>query len=172
MSFLLITAFIVSHKFEYVVLHFQYILKCILSFLFWFFSLNKLALCRMLFTFHVYVGYLFFLLINIRLNSWWSDRVHGIISIFLFLLSTLLRLSQVYDHLEKLPWGVEKKMYSFFLGQKVPKISVKSIRFLNSVGFTLSLFIFWYHVLAIDESGVLTSLTIIVWATYSKCFEL
>jgi hypothetical protein len=37
--------------------------------------------------------------------------------------------------------------------------------FITSVSFTVSLFIFCFHDLSIDESGVLKSPTIIVWGT-------
>jgi hypothetical protein len=45
--------------------------------------LTKLSLSRVLFSFHVYVGFLLFmLLLKISLTPWWSYKVHGIISIF------------------------------------------------------------------------------------------
>jgi hypothetical protein len=43
-------------------------------------------------------------------------------------------------------------------------MSVKSIQFITSVSFTVSLFTFCFHDLSIDESGVLKSPTIIVWS--------
>jgi hypothetical protein len=46
-------------------------------------SLIKLLLSRVLFNFHVYMGFvLFMLLLKIRFSLWWSDRMHGAISIF------------------------------------------------------------------------------------------
>jgi hypothetical protein len=58
MSFPLSTAFIVSHKFGYVVPSFSLnSKKPLISFL------TKLTLSRVLFSFHVYVGFLLFLLL-------------------------------------------------------------------------------------------------------------
>ena len=51
---------------------------------------------------------------------------------------------------------------TFCLGQNVLYISVKSICFITSVSFTVSLFTFCFHDLSIGESGVLKSPTIIV----------
>jgi hypothetical protein len=55
-------------------------------------------------------------------------------------------------------------MYSFVLGWNVLWISVKSIWFITSVHFTVSLFSLCFPDQSIDESGVLKSPTIILWA--------
>jgi hypothetical protein len=53
-------------------------------------SLTNISL-RRVFIFHVNVGFpLFMLLLRISLNPWWSDRIHGTISIFLYLLKPVL----------------------------------------------------------------------------------
>uniref|UniRef100_A0ABK0LPH9 Fibronectin type III and ankyrin repeat domains 1 n=1 Tax=Rattus norvegicus TaxID=10116 RepID=A0ABK0LPH9_RAT len=85
MSFPLSTAFIVSHKFGYVVPSFSLNFK---KFFISFFisSLTRLSLSRALFNFHVYVGILPLLLLKTSFRPWWSDSTHGIISIFLYLL--------------------------------------------------------------------------------------
>jgi hypothetical protein len=62
MSFPLRTAFIESHKFGYVVASFSLNSKKSLIFVF-ISSLTKLSLSRMLFSFHVYVGFLLFMLL-------------------------------------------------------------------------------------------------------------
>jgi hypothetical protein len=54
-------------------------------------SLTKVSLCRVLFSFHMNVVFLLFmLLLKISLSPWLSDRMHGIISIFLYLLRPVL----------------------------------------------------------------------------------
>ena len=90
MSFPLRTVFIVSHKFGYVVPSFS--LNSRKPLIYFFFSyLTKLSLNRVLFIFHVYVGFLLFmLLLKISLSLQWSDRMTGIISIFLYLLRPVL----------------------------------------------------------------------------------
>ena len=62
MSFPLSTAFIVSHRFGYVVSSFSLCSKkSLISF--FISSLTKVSLSRILFSFHVYVGFLLFLLL-------------------------------------------------------------------------------------------------------------
>jgi len=79
MNFPLSTAFIVSHKFGYVVPSIS--LNSKKSFISFFISsLTKLSLSRALFNFHVYVGVLsLFLLLKTSLSPWWSDMMHGIL---------------------------------------------------------------------------------------------
>ena len=82
MSFHLRNAFIVSHRFGYVVASFSLnSKKSLISFFIP--SSTKVSLRRVLFSFHVNVGFpLFMLLLKISLRPWWSDRIHGTISIF------------------------------------------------------------------------------------------
>ena len=76
-SFLLRTAFKVSHKFGYVHLH-KFYLCCVFIFIklykvfnFFISSLAKLSLITVLFSFHVYVGFLLFMLfLKISLSPW------------------------------------------------------------------------------------------------------
>lgn len=72
LSFPVSTAFIVSQKFRYVVPSFSLnSKKSLISF--FMFSLTKLSLSRVLFSFHVYVGFLLFLLLlKTSLSLWWS----------------------------------------------------------------------------------------------------
>ena len=79
MSYPLRNAFIVSHKFAYVVASFS--LNSKMSLIFFFIpSLTKVSLRRELFSFHVNFGFLLFmLLLKISLSPWWSDRMHGTI---------------------------------------------------------------------------------------------
>jgi hypothetical protein len=90
LSFPLRNAFIMSHRFGYVVASFSLnSKKPLISF--FISSLTKVSLRRMLFSFYVNVGFpLFMLLLKISLNPWWSDRMHGTISIFLYLLRPVL----------------------------------------------------------------------------------
>jgi len=85
LTFPLSTAFIVSHKFGYVVPSFSLCSKkSLISF--FISSFTKLSLSRVLFNFHVYVGVLPLLLLKTSFRPWWSYTTHGIISIFLYLL--------------------------------------------------------------------------------------
>ena len=90
LNFLLRTVLIVFHKFGYVVASFSLnSKKSLISF--FIFSLTKVSLRRVLFIFHVNVGFpLFMLLLKISLSPWYSDSMHGIISIFLYLLRPVL----------------------------------------------------------------------------------
>ena len=96
MSFPLINAFIVPHKFVYIVASFSLnSKKSLISFFIP--SLTKVSLRRVLFSFHVNVGFpLFMLLLKISLRPWCSDRIHGTISIFLYLLRPVS--DQLYGH--------------------------------------------------------------------------
>ena len=81
MSFPLRNAFIESHKLGYIVASFslnsqKYLISFFIP------SLTKVSLRRVLFSFHVNVGFLLFiLLLKISLSACWSDRMHGTISI-------------------------------------------------------------------------------------------
>ena len=90
MSFPLRNAFIVSQRFGYVVASFSLnSKKSLISFFIP--SLTKVSLRSVLFSFHVNVGFpLFMLLLKISLRPWWSDRIHGTMSIFLYLLRPVL----------------------------------------------------------------------------------
>jgi len=82
MSFRFSTAFTGSPKFGYVVSSFslnseKYLISFFIS------SLTTLSLSRALFIFHVNVHILSLLLLKTSFSRWWSDRMHGIISIFL-----------------------------------------------------------------------------------------
>jgi len=111
----------------------------------------------------------------IYLSLWWSDRMHGLISIFLSMLRPVL-WPFIWSILEKVPWDAEKKVFPFVLGWYVIYICVKSIWFITSVSFSVSLFSLCFPNLSIDESGVLKSPTIIVWGamyalSFSKFYE-
>ena len=111
MSFPLRTVFTVSHKFEYVVASFTLTSKKSLV-SFFTSSLTELSLNRVLFSFHVYVGFLLFmLLLKISLSSRWSDRMHEIISIFCICWH-LFYDRFIWSVLEKVPWGTDKTKYS------------------------------------------------------------
>ena len=82
MTFPLRNAFILYHKFGYVVVSFSLNSKKSLISLF-LSSLTKESVSWVLFGFHVNVGFLEFMwLLKISLGPWWSDRMHRIISIF------------------------------------------------------------------------------------------
>jgi hypothetical protein len=79
-----------SHVFGYVVVSFSLnSKKSLVSFFFP--SLSKVSLRRVLFYFTVNVGFLLFmLLLKISLSPWWSNEMHWKISIFLYLLRHVL----------------------------------------------------------------------------------
>ena len=88
MRFPLSTTFIDFHKF--VVPSFPW--NCKKTF-FFIFSLTKLSLTRALILFHVYVDFLMFLLLlKSILSPWWSEWMHGIISIVFNQLRLILSL--------------------------------------------------------------------------------
>ena len=63
-------------------------------------------------------------------------------------------------------------MDSFVLGWKVLYMSAKSIWFITSINFTVSLFSFGFNNLFIGESGVLKYPSVIVWGSmYVLCFS-
>ena len=55
--------------------------------------------------------------------------------------------------------------FPLLLGENVLLISVKSIWFITSLSFTVSLFCFWFNDLSISETGVLKAPTIFVWGS-------
>ena len=115
MSFPLRTAFIVCHKCGYVVASFSLNSKKSL-FTFFISSLAKESLSRVLFSFHVNVCFLLFmLLLKISLIPWWSVRMHGICSIFVYQMRPVL-WPTVWSVLEEVPCDAEKKVYPFILG--------------------------------------------------------
>jgi hypothetical protein len=65
-----------------------------------------------LFNFHMYVGFLLFLLLLKCLWPWWFDSMQGIISNLLHQLRIILWPS-IWSTLEKVPWSAEKKVYYF-----------------------------------------------------------
>ena len=109
------------------------------------------------------VGFLLFLLLlKSSLSLWWSDRTYGIISIFLYLLRLVCGL--LYGQFWRRYNEVLRRRYSLlFFGWNVLLISVKSIWFVTSVSFTVSLFRSCFNYLSVGESWVLKSSTIIVW---------
>jgi hypothetical protein len=126
-----------------------------------------LSFSRELFSFHEHVDFLLFLSsLRSSFSSWRSDRMHGIIAIFLYLLRLVLYLI-MWSILETVPWNNDKKVYYFVWGWNVLKISVKSIWFITSGNFTLSLFCFYFTDLSIGKNVVLRSSTNNVWGSIS-----
>ena len=104
MCFPISTAFIVSHKFGYVVTSFSLnSKKSFISFLIS--SLTRLSLSKALFNFHVYVGILSLLSLKTSFSPWWTDMMHGIISTSLICWG--LFYDQLRSILEKVQWGGE-----------------------------------------------------------------
>ena len=92
-NFILSSAFIVSHKFEYVVPS-----SSLNSKMSSYFFLDHLALSRVLFCLHVYGGFLLFLLLlKTSLSPWRSNRMHQIISIFLYQFKLLFVIKRMVN---------------------------------------------------------------------------
>jgi hypothetical protein len=102
----------VSHKFGYVVASFS--LNSKKSFIsFYISSLTKVSLSRVFFSFQVSVGCLsFMLLLKISLSPCCSDRIHGNMSVYLYLLRPVL-WPIIWLILEKVISGSKKKLYPF-----------------------------------------------------------
>ena len=94
-------------------------------------SLTQRPFSRELFNLHECVGYLvFLLLLKSSFNTWWSDKIHGIISVFFYLLLLALWWT-IWSVWEKNPLGAEKKI--FFVcgfGWNILQMSVRSIWFI------------------------------------------
>ena len=107
MRFPLSFSSILCHNFVYAVPSFSLNSKNV--FIFFLSCLGKLFLSTVVFSFLMYVTFLLFLLLLISLSACWSDRMHGIISIFLHLLRPDL-WPTLWSILDKVPWGAEKKV--------------------------------------------------------------
>lgn len=100
--------------------------------------ITQCSLRRHLFSFYKFVCILLFLLF-ISFNPWWSDKMQGVISVFLFLLRHTLCPS-IWSIFEKVMWCTEGKVYIFFLfGWNLLKVYVSSIWFLTSFNFIICL---------------------------------
>jgi hypothetical protein len=108
----------VYHKFGYVVASFSVNSK--MSFISFFISsLTKLSLRRALFSFHVYVGFPFLLLL--LKTSLSPCKLIDYMELFLssFICWGLFCDWLTHRFLEKVSWGAKKKVYSFVLGWNV-----------------------------------------------------
>jgi hypothetical protein len=77
------------------------------------------SLSNVLFSFQLFVCFLLlFLLLSSSINPLWSDRMQGVIFIFLFLLRLAL-CPKIWSILEKVLWDAEKKMYIVLLLNKI-----------------------------------------------------
>ena len=118
MNFPLCTAFIVSHRFEYVVSLFSLNSRKVLI-SFFISSLTQGWFSSWLFNFHEFVGFLgVALLLNSNFNPWWSYKTQVVTNIFLYLWKFAL-LPNMWSIFEKVPWAAEKKVYSFLFGWNV-----------------------------------------------------
>ena len=104
--------------------------------------LTQWSLSTESFSFHEVVGFLFFLLLlKSKFNQLWIDNMQSIVSIFLHLLRLAFSLT-ICSILENVPWGTEKNVYYFVSGRYVLQISVRTIWFITSVSFIISLLSF------------------------------
>ena len=125
MSFLLSTAFTVSHRFEYAVpLFLLHSGKSFISFVLS--SLTQEWFNWKLLNLHKFVGFLqLMLLLNSNFKPWWSDKIQEVTPNFLHMLIQnsveisiekihfFALLPSMWSVLEKIPRGAEKKLYSF-----------------------------------------------------------
>ena len=109
----------------------------------------------------------FFLWLTSGFITLWSEKMHGMNLIFLYLLS-LVVWRNMWSVLENVPWALENNVYSAALGWNVLNISVKSIWSSVSLKAIVSLLIFCLYDLAIDVSGVLRSPAVIVLLSVSS----
>jgi hypothetical protein len=70
--------------------------------------------------------YWFFLLLNSSFNALWSDRVHGIIYIFLYFLRPPL-CPKIWSIWGKVPWAAEKNVHCVEVGWNFLYTSTRSI---------------------------------------------
>ena len=152
MYFPLMTTFTTSHRFGAVMLSFSlasmyYLTSSLTSWLAHsFFS-------RMFFSLQVFVTFRnFFLRLISSFIALWSENMHGMISIFLYLLRAYLCPS-IWSILENVPCALEKNVYSAALGWSVLNISVKSIWSSVSFKAIVSLLILCLDDLSIAEGG-------------------
>jgi hypothetical protein len=102
------------------------------------------SLSNVLFSFQLLA--FFFWLIS-SFNALRSDRIHCIISIFLYLLRLAL-CSRIWSVLEKVPWVAEKNVYCVEVGWNVLKTSTRSICSMVCFRSRISLliFLFWWPI--------------------------
>jgi hypothetical protein len=117
------------------------------------------SLSNVLFSFQLFVDFLLlFLLLNSSFNALWSDRMQGIISIFLYLLRLAL-YSKIWPILGKVPQAAEKTVYCLDVEWKILQTSVRS--FWSMVWFS-SRILYWFFCLddlSIGDNVVLKSST-------------
>ena len=123
---------------------------------------------KMLFNFHVSEGFPnFFLWFISRFIMLWSENMHGMISIFFYLLRDDL-WPNMWSILENIPCALEKNMYSATLGWNVVCVCVcvcvciKSTWSSVSFRAIVSLLIFYVDDLSIAISGVFFNMKFIV----------
>jgi hypothetical protein len=102
MNLFLGTTFIKSQNSGYIVYSFTFNLrKSLISFLIS--ALTYFSFSSELFSFHEFVSFLLFLLLLVSsFNLWWTDKMQGVILVFLYPLRHVLCLS-MWSTLEKVP---------------------------------------------------------------------
>ena len=110
------------------------------------------------FNLHAFGGFPdFFLWLISSFIAFWSESMHGMISILVYLWRAVLWTSR-WSILEKVPWALKKKVYSVALGCRVLNISDKSVWSSVSFRALVSLLILCLDDLSNVVSGVLKSL--------------
>jgi hypothetical protein len=82
-------------------------------------SVTHLSLSNVLLGFQFFACFLLmFLLLISSFNALWSDRMHGIIYVFLYLLRLAL-CPKIWSILGKVPWTTEKNVYCAAVGWNI-----------------------------------------------------
>jgi hypothetical protein len=115
------------------------------------------SLSNVLFSFQLFAHFLLlFLLLNSSFNALWSDRMHGIISIFLYLLRLAL-CPKIWSILEKVPWAAEKNVYCAEVGWNILQTSANPFDLWCDL---VLQFLYWFFCLddlSIGDGGIKVS---------------
>jgi hypothetical protein len=115
------------------------------------------SLSNVLFSFQLLACFLLLsLLLIFSFNALWSARMHGVNSIFLYLLRLSLCL-RIWSVLETVPQAAEKNVYYVEVGWNFLKTSTRSICYMVCFRSRNSLLIFCFDDLSIGYGGVLKS---------------
>jgi hypothetical protein len=115
------------------------------------------SLTNVLFSFQLLACFLLlFLLLTLSFNALWSDRMHVIISIFLYLLRLPLG-PRTWSIFEKVAWTAEKNFYCVEVGWNVLWTSTRYICSMVCLRSRISLLIFCLDDLSIGDGGIKVS---------------
>jgi hypothetical protein len=102
--------------------------------------------------------FIFTFVVSSTFNAFWSEKIHGMISIFLYLLR-LTFCPKIWSILEKVPWASQKNVCCVEVGWNVLQTSTRSIWSMICFRSRISLLTFCLDDLSINDNEVLKSLT-------------